>query len=860
MGAKCIVSLVMLLGAANTPPIANDGPGAHAIWTTGNKVAVGTAATPESKVWFTVAQGVTTEVFYPRLDIPNVQDMQYLVSDGATFADFERDATDHVVQMADEKALEHTIVNTDRRSPPRYRLTNTYISDPGRDTLLIRTRFESLDGGRYGLYVIMNPSMAGGGLNDQAWWDDAHGALMASGTEALFGETMTIISALKIAAPNAFSAHSNGYIGAASDCTRNLRAHFGLVQQLDRTANNGNVIQCGQVGGIGTGATTFTVALGYGHDAESALAAAEGSLATGFAALEARYRSGWHEYINTPPVKPAPASVTKDTQRRRVYNVALMTLHAAEDKTFPGASIAAFATPWGDFQNGDALNDGYHRVWGRDLYHQATGLLAAGDRAQALRMVRFLWDRQFIAKPTPGEATTYPPGAFPRYSPVSGIDGASRLQLGCCEQLDQNGFAILLAWMLGLTDPATYEKIRTAAQHMQSAGPATIERWEEMDGKSPSSMAAEIAGLIAAADIARQNGDTKNALAWESTADAWLANLPAWTFTTTGAWGGFPDQGVYFERLDKSASPNDGATITLANGTFPERSVVDFGFLELVRLGVLTPDDWMVTRSLLPTSQAFDTNSAMQVHLPSGIYFRRYVHDYYGESNADCSGWPAQAPQRYGRPWPLLSGERGEYELANHRSADESLQAMANAANDGYFLPEQIWDRADLPCFGLGRPTGGAAPLTWASGQYLRLAQAITAHQNLETLSVVRARYGGARPIVGARDRCLDAKRNTVVLARCTGSSNQAWSWNANTGALQALGQCLVPTADGADGAVVMLDPCDGSPSQEWRWRRQDRLVHQASGRCLHAGGARAQLRIRTCEDHDSSQAWTLRP
>jgi glucoamylase len=583
-------------------------------------------------------------------------------------------------------------------------------------------------------------------------------------------------------------------------------------------------------------------------------------LAAGFSAIESRYRSGWHDYVNTPTFKPAPTSVANAPLRRRVYNVALMTLHAAEDKTFPGANIAAFATPWGDFQNGDAINDGYHRVWGRDLYHQATGLWAAGDTAQALRMVRFLWDRQFIATPTAGEATTYAPGSFPRYSPVSGIAGALPLHLGCCEQLDQSGFALVLAWMLGLTDPATYEKIKTAAQHMQSAGPSTIERWEEMDGKSPSSMAAEIAGLIAAADIARQNGDPKSALAWETTADAWLANLPAWTLTTTGAWGAGPDQGVYFERIDKSASPNDGATISLANGTFPERSVVDFGFLELVRLGLLAPDNWMVTRSLPSTAQAFDTNSAMQVRLPNdGIYFRRYVHDYYGESNADCSGWPAQAPQRYGRPWPLLSGERGEYQLASRRPAEVYLQSMADAANEGFFLPEQIWDRADLPCFGVGRPTGSAAPLTWASGQYLRLAQAISAEQNLETPSVVRARYGGARPIVGARARCLDGSRTTVEMARCTGAGSQTWSWEPGTGALQAVGKCLVPAGD-AEGAVVTLRPCDGSPSQEWRWRRQDRLVHQSSGRCLQGadGVARAQARIRTCEDHVPAQAWAL--
>ena len=74
---------------------------------------------------------------------------------------------------------------------------------------------------------------------------------------------------------------------------------------------------------------------------------------------------------------------------------------------------------------------------------------------------------------------------------------------------------------------------------------------------------------------------------------------------------------------------------------------------------------------------------------------------------------------------------------------------MADATNDGYFMPEQIWDRADPPCFGLGKPTGSAAPLMWAEGQYVRLAQSIDAGHNVETPSVVLTRYGGSAPVAG---------------------------------------------------------------------------------------------------------------
>jgi glucoamylase len=172
---------------------ANDGPGGAASWTTGNKLAVGTSAGLNSKVWFTVAKGITSEVFYPRLDVPNMEDMQYVVTDRSTFVDLERDATSHAISMPSEKALEYTVTNIDVRPSPKYRITNTYIADPSRDSLLIRTRFESLDGGVYQLYLLANPSMAGGGANNNAWWDATNSALMASGTRSLFGSPTTVV-------------------------------------------------------------------------------------------------------------------------------------------------------------------------------------------------------------------------------------------------------------------------------------------------------------------------------------------------------------------------------------------------------------------------------------------------------------------------------------------------------------------------------------------------------------------------------------------------------------------------------------------------------------------------------------------
>jgi glucoamylase len=110
--------------------------------------------------------------------------------------------------------------------------------------------------------------MAGGGANDNAWWDGTNSTLMSSGTETLFGPSTTIVSALKVASPNGFIAHDNGYARKASDCYVDLAAHRVLNNQFDNVASNGNVVQCGQIGSVGAD-TTFTIALGYGSDAAS---------------------------------------------------------------------------------------------------------------------------------------------------------------------------------------------------------------------------------------------------------------------------------------------------------------------------------------------------------------------------------------------------------------------------------------------------------------------------------------------------------------------------------------------------------------------------------------------------------------
>ena len=67
---------------------------------------------------------------------------------------------------------------------------------------------------------------------------------------------------------------------------------------------------------------------------------------------------------------------------------------------------------------------------------------------------------------------------------------------------------------------------------------------------------------------------------------------------------------------------------------------------------------------------------------------------------------------------------------------------MAGAADAGYLIPEQVWDRSDQFGFTFGQTTGSAAPLNWAEAQYVRLALALDAGHPVETPAAVRARYG----------------------------------------------------------------------------------------------------------------------
>lgn len=679
------IAIMPALLQAQTAP---GGPGTMPTWTPGSKDAVGTSTSTESRVWFTLQGGILTEVYYPRLDTADVHSLEFAVSDGKTVWIESKDMA-HSIERINENALVYRQTSSDRGG--HFKITKTYATDPNHDTLLVDVSFAGA--GSYSLYVLYSPSLNNSGYGNTA----------STQGDALVAEKSGMASAL--VSSSGFRQMTNGFAGV-SDGYTDLLLHHQLTWSYAR-AENGNVMQTAKPAG-----NHFTLALGFGAAASVAVDNARASLKQGFSAISADYVKGWSEY--------AASLRHVDEVYSRPFLLAAMVLKAHEDKTFRGAMIASMSIPWGFAVKADTPGvGGYHLIWARDLYEVATAMLAAGDRAAAERALDYLFNVQ-----------QKPDGSYPQNSWLDGKPYWTALQM------DEISYPLILAWQLGRNDAQTWQHhIQPEAEFIIAHGPATQEeRWEEVSGYSPSTIAAEIAGLVCAADVARKNGASDDADRYLKIADSWADNLENWMVTTTGHLGASPASG-YYMRINNNTDPNDGYQLDVHNGggTWDERDVVDAGFLELVRLGIRPADDPTIDRSL----KVID--STIRVETPNGPSFHRYNHDGYGET---LFGGPWLG-QGVGRIWPIFTGERGEYEVASGRDATNYLEAMLHFANSGGMIPEQVWDQAGPTesHFVFGEGTGSATPLAWSMAQFIRLVVCIEDKRIVEQPAVVAAHF-----------------------------------------------------------------------------------------------------------------------
>ncbi|HLW00522.1 MAG TPA: glucodextranase DOMON-like domain-containing protein [Ktedonobacterales bacterium] len=747
----------LLVAAASPASTALDGPGALSHFDLARKDCLGTARNTSSKVWFTVANGVLSDVYYPTIDNTNVETLQYVVTDGSTFTDLQTRDTTYTVRVLDQnsQALDCEVTTTAKSG--KYRIITDYLTNPNQNALVMRVRFQALTGKRsdYKLYLRYDPSIngnggggSGNGGGDSGTIDTSTGrnipiAFDTVTTSNAFNRTYAVPVYSALDASNPFLQVSNGFVGQPSDGLAQLDSAHALTT-LYSDANNGNLVQTAQVN-LARG-DSFTLALGFGTTQAAAIHSAQASLAPDFEYLQYLYEAGWEAYdrgLIAPP--RAMRRVSGDQWRQLVaeYYLSANVVKASEDKTFPGAIVASLASPWGQaISAGDPNNTffgSYREVFARDAYEAWTGLLVDGDLATARAVVNFLFLHQQQAD-----------GSMPRNSLLNGMLAPDSFGT----QLDETSYPIIMAYQLRMTDQSLYQNhIKPAANFVMAHGPSFgVERWEEQSGYSPSTISAEIAGLVTAAAIAKINGDTASANLWLGVADDWQRSVESWTVTTNGPLAAHP----YFIRLSKTGDPNAAISYNVGNGglTLDQRSVIDAGFLELVRLGLEPANDPAITESLPVVDATIETDTS------SGPGWHRYNGDGYGDGASDGHPW-APTGQGTGHDWPVLTEERGEYDVAAGQTSTalSLLATMQHFASGVGLIPEQDWELPNLAAspfgtdptvasigFQNGQAAGSAAPLTWSAGVYVRLMRDLTSGRVLEQPAATFNRYIAHQP------------------------------------------------------------------------------------------------------------------
>ena len=364
------------------------------------------------------------------------------------------------------------------------------------------------------------------------------------------------------------------------------------------------------------------------------------------------------------------------------------------------------------------ISGGYHLVWSRDMVETAGALLAAGAHEDVRRALSYL------------QTTQQPDG---HWSQNMWLDGSPYWN-GI--QMDETALPILLV-DLAYREKALAEAdlvrfwpmVRTAVGYLARNGPVSPQdRWEEDPGYSPFTVGAEIAALLAAAEMAELNHEVFIATYLRELADAWNTSIERWMYVTGTDWCRRFDVEGYYVRI-APIETGEGVSrfqenvhvknVAAAEDTRRASHLVSPDALALVRFGLRAADDPRIRDT------AIVIDALLKVETPSGPTWHRYNDDGYGEHE---DGGPFDGTG-IGRGWPLLTGERAHYELAAGRveEARRLLTTLESFANEGGLIPEQIWDAPDIPERELyfGRPSGSAMPLVWAHAEYLKLRRSM---------------------------------------------------------------------------------------------------------------------------------------
>jgi glucoamylase len=632
------------------PKSAPGGPGSKPRWTSSAKTAVGTAISKQSRIWYTIGQGVLNELYFPDIDKANTRTIRFLVTDGTEFfSDEEHDAS-HQVTAFEPGIPGYTVVSTCRHG--RYRLTKEILTESVRDTLLLRVKFEQLmPAPQLKLYVYVEPHLADQGAGNSCWVGEYHGLTM------MFAQRW--ISALAVYSSVPFVQTSCGFVGK-NDGYVDLRTHSQLTKIYNQ-ALNGNVGMCGELDWKAAG-SSFVVAIALGANPPEAGQQARAGILTRFDEVKTRFISDWQTAQGAYKTMNVPEGSAHDMAR-----ISTAVLQTHESKRFPGGFVASLSLPWG-FSRGDEDIGAYHVLWPRDLCETAMGLMACGDMDAGRRALFFL------------ACTQKANGSWSQNMWLDGTEHWGAIQM------DGIAMPILLADQLRrageLKGYDAWPMMRNAVQFLLRMGPGTGEdRWEALSGYTTFTMACEIAGLLAAADFADTAGAAGEAEFLRETADAWNDAVDTLTYARdTDLAKAAGVEGYYLRITPKSAIkriPLDKLWLKLANhGVLGGRrlavEVLSPDALALVRFGMRSAQD--------PRIQA--TVKLIDAHLRSemttGHGWIRSTDDGYGE-HKDGSPYDGTG---IGHCWPLLAGERGHYAVAAGDTKMATEMLLTNVAPD----------------------------------------------------------------------------------------------------------------------------------------------------------------------------------
>jgi len=678
-------------------------PGTSPTWTSSAKDLVGCALGP-ARLWFTSGYGILNEVYYPRIDIPQIRDLGFIVADGKGFWIEVKRLGSYRIEQPGPGIAALEIVH----SHPRFELRLRVAPDSTRESLLVDVELRGDEALRP--YALLAPHLGGSGRDNYAEVARHGGRVVLWAEQGPFG---LALAAARPDQTDAWGAASAGYVGA-SDGWQDFARNGALTWRFD-DAGPGNVALIGEL------PPRATLALGFGSSRESAATLALASLAQPFVDVWQGHVEAWRAWCGELSLPDALSERVRDE-----VATSAMVLRVHQDKTYPGAMVASLSVPWGNAR--DDIG-GYHLVWSRDLVESAGGLLALGAVDQARDIVRYLI------------ATQRDEG---NWSQNQWLGGTAYWQ---GQQLDETALPVLLVAALAERDALDGIEVRTmvgrALGFIARNGPATQQdRWEEDAGVNAFTLGTCIAALVCGAPYLDEPA-RRFAL---RLADYWNACVEQWTSVHGTAFARRCGVEGYYVRV----APPPGASgrvdldrmlpirNRICDPGIPANEQVSTDFLQLVRLGLRNPLDPLV----VDTIRVIDRQ--LKVDTPSGPAWRRYTGDGYGET---ADGNPFDGSGR-GRAWPLLTGERGHYELAAGRDPLPYLEAMSAMAGRCGLIPEQIWDAEPIPerLLSPGKPTGSAMPLVWAHAEFVKLAMSCRIGRPLDRPQAVWQRYRGERP------------------------------------------------------------------------------------------------------------------